>query len=227
MDRFHEDDRNPIRTLLAAPGDDDAEFETSAGETAPTAPGSADSYSFDRLDLPQGMKVDAGGFGTAGEWCLKAGLNQGELNGVLASYSRALVDPDTATPEQQGLLQRARDTLLHHGPASDFRVLVRWPDYLGLAIDEALAPVALSSAYEETARRLRAIAREHVQGFATPGGVGWRDLGDALAPPEVAGLTGLLYLYNRFIAEITIAVVRLKQALSGDASAVENKFPVD
>lgn len=137
----------------------------------------------------------------------------------------ALVDPDTATPEQQGLLHRARDTLLHHGPASDFRVLVRWPDYLGPAIEEALAPVALGSAYEETARRLRAIAREHVQGFATPGGVAWRELGDALSPPEVAGLTGLLYLYNRFIAEITIAVIRLKQGLSGDASAVENKFP--
>lgn len=109
MNRFHEDDRNPIRTLLADPGDDDAEFETSAGETAPAVPGSAGSYSFDRLDLPQGMNVDAKGFGTAGEWCLKAGLNQGELNGVLASYSRALVDPDWNSDEMNA--ERQRTTL--------------------------------------------------------------------------------------------------------------------
>lgn len=109
MNRSHEDDQTGIRTLLAAQDGDDAEFETSAGETAPAAPGSADGYSFERLDLPQGMNVDVGGFGTAGEWCLKAGLNQGELNGVLASYSRALVDPDWNSDERNA--ERQRTTL--------------------------------------------------------------------------------------------------------------------
>ena len=39
-------------------------------------------------------------------------------------------------------------------------------------------------------------------------------------------MTGLLFMYNRFIADITIAVIRLKQAFAGAADATENKFPV-
>lgn len=62
------------------------------------------------------------------------------------------------------------------------------------------------------AQRIRKIAREHVKGFDKPGGVGWRDMTDKLSPKQIAGLTGLLFLYNRFIADITIAIIRLKQA---------------
>jgi hypothetical protein len=51
-------------------------------------------------------------------------------------------------------------------------------------------------------------------------------LDDQLSGIESAGLTGLLFMYNRFIADITIAIIRLKQAFDGAESATENKFPV-
>lgn len=136
-----------------------------------------------------------------------------------------LVDPDRAPPEVQALLRRVRDAFLHHGPASDYRVLAAWPDYLEMAIEDALEPVALGAAFDETARRIRAVAREHVRGFAAPGGVGWRSIQDKLSPAEIAGITGLLFLYTRFIADVTISVIRLKQGFEGAGSATENKFP--
>ncbi len=137
-----------------------------------------------------------------------------------------LVDPDTATPDVQELLRRAKDTFLHHGPASDWRVLAAWPDFLKLGFDDALAPVALTAEFDETSRRIRAIAREHVRGFPTIGGVSRREMSEVLSPIEIAGLTGLLFMYNRFIADITIEVIRLKQAFSGAAAATKNYFPV-
>jgi hypothetical protein len=33
-------------------------------------------------------------------------------------------------------------------------------------------------------------------------------------------------MYNRFIADITIAIIRLRQAFDGVDSATENTFPV-
>jgi hypothetical protein len=48
----------------------------------------------------------------------------------------------------------------------------------------------------------------------------------SLSGPEIAGLTGVLFMYNRFIADITIAMIRVKQAFDGASSATENKFPV-
>ena len=82
----------------------------------------------------------------------------------------------------------------------------------GLPGDRAgvLKPVALTAEYEETTRRIRKIAREHIRGFDKLGGVSWRDLTDKLSPEQIAGLTGLLFLYNRFIADITVAVIRLR-----------------
>jgi hypothetical protein len=44
-----------------------------------------------------------------------------------------LVDPDTATVPVQTQLARVRDLFLHHGPASDYRVLANWPEYLEIA----------------------------------------------------------------------------------------------
>jgi hypothetical protein len=134
-----------------------------------------------------------------------------------------LIDPDGASERVQLLLREIRDASLHHGPASDYRVLAAWPDYLEIAL-ESLKPVALTAEYEETTRRIRKIAREHIRGFDKLGGVSWRDLTDKLSPEQIAGLTGLLFLYNRFIADITVAVIRLKQGFDGAADATQNKF---
>jgi hypothetical protein len=135
-----------------------------------------------------------------------------------------LLDPDQADARTQAILRDLRDASLHHGPASDYRVLGRWPDYLELALKDALEPVVLSAEYEETARRIRRIAREHIKGFDGIGGVAWRDMTDKLSPEQVAGLTGLLFVYNRFIADITIAIIRLKQAFTNAEEATENKY---
>jgi hypothetical protein len=64
--------------------------------------------------------------------------------------------------------------------------------------------------------------------FGNPKGliVSRRQMSDSLSGPEIAGLTGLLFMYNCFIAEITIAMIRVKQAFDGASSATENKFPV-
>lgn len=137
-----------------------------------------------------------------------------------------LVDPDSAPRDVQHLLRDARDVLLHHGPASDYRVLAAWPDLLRIAVDDVLAPVALTSEYDETTRRIRQIAREEVAGLPGVGGVSRRDLEGSMRPTDVAGLTGVLFMYNRFIADITVAIIRLQQAFDGAESAVENKFPV-
>jgi hypothetical protein len=136
-----------------------------------------------------------------------------------------LIDPDTTTPDVQQLLRQVRDLSLHHGPASDYRVLAAWPDYLRIAIDESLAPVTLTAEYDETTRRIRKIARDHVAGFPALGGIARRAMDNKLSGIESAGLTGLLFMYNRFIADITVAIIRLKQAFDGSESATDNKFP--
>jgi hypothetical protein len=135
-----------------------------------------------------------------------------------------LIDPDAAPLHVQELLRRAQDLLLHHAPMSDYRVLAAWPDFLRIAVEDILAPVALTAEYEETARQILAIARTHVAGFSQVGGVSRRQMSNSLSKPEIAGLTGLLFMYNRFIADITIAMIRVKQALAGASSATENKF---
>jgi hypothetical protein len=137
-----------------------------------------------------------------------------------------LIDPDLATLDVQELMRQVKDLFLHHAPASDYRVLAAWPDFLRIAVEDILTPVALTAEHEETARRIRAIARKHVAGFSNVGGVSRRRMGDSLSGPESAGLTGLLFMYNRFIADITIAIIRLKQAFDGASSATENRFPV-
>jgi hypothetical protein len=138
-----------------------------------------------------------------------------------------LIDLDAAPERTQLILRDIRDAFLHHGPASDYRVLGAWPDYLEIAYKDSLAPVALTAEYEETARRIRKIARDHIKGFDAPGGVAWRDMTDKLSSEQIAGLTGLLFMYNRFIADITIAIIRLKQAFDGPIDATENKYTND
>lgn len=135
-----------------------------------------------------------------------------------------LVDLGATEDSVQQVLKDIRDAFLHHAPASDYRVLAAWPDYLEIAYREALQPVALTTEFEQTTWRIRNIAREHVKGFEGVGGVAWRDMTEKLTPEQIAGLTGLLFLYNRFVADMTVAIIRLKQAFSGAEDATANKF---
>ena len=137
-----------------------------------------------------------------------------------------LLDPDEASPEVQTLFARVTDLHFHHGASSDYRVLAAWPDYLRLALDGALEPVVRTEEYDAVARALLVRARELARGFPSPVGIGREALADACSPSEIAGLTGLLFMYQRFICDVTIDMVRLKQALDGPEAAVTSPFPV-
>ena len=140
--------------------------------------------------------------------------------------SLQLVDPDTAPPETQKLFKRVTDSHWHHGPSSDYRVLANWPDYLRFALDHALEPVVRTEEYDAVARYLLVRARELVRGFPTPAGVGSDELADSCSPSEIAGLTGLLFMYQRFICDVTIDMIRLKQAFDGSEAAAASPFPI-
>jgi hypothetical protein len=136
-----------------------------------------------------------------------------------------LVDPDTAPPEVQSLLKRATDVHFHHGAASDFRVLANWPDLLRLALDQVLEPVVRTEEYDAVARALLVQAREQIRGFPTLAGVSQYELADLCSPSELAGLSGLLFMYQRFISDVTIDMIRLKQAFDGPQAATTSPFP--
>ena len=137
-----------------------------------------------------------------------------------------LVDPDEASPEVQALLQRVTDSHYHHGPSSDYRALANWPDYLKLALDGTLEPVVRTEGYDALARALLVRARELVRGFPTPAGIGRDALADSCSPSEIAGLTGLLFMYQRFICDVTIDMIRLKQGFDGPEAATASPFPL-
>jgi hypothetical protein len=137
-----------------------------------------------------------------------------------------LVDPDTAPPEVQSLLKRATDLHFHHGAASDFRVLANWPDCLRLALDQVLEPVVRTEEYDAVARALLVQAREQIRGFPAPAGVSQDDLAEMCSPLELAGLSGLLFMYQRFISDVTIDMIRLKQAFDGPEAATASPFPI-
>jgi len=137
-----------------------------------------------------------------------------------------LVDPDTASPEVQTLFKRVTDLHFHHGPSSDYRVLANWPEYLQLALDETLEPVIRTEAYDATGRTLLGEARELIRGFPSSAGIGRSELSELCTPPEIAGLNGLLFMYQRFICDVTIDMVRLKQAFDGSEAAAASPFPV-
>ncbi len=69
-------------------------------------------------------------------------------------------------------------------------------------------------------------ARELARGFPSPAGVGREALADSCSPSEIAGLTGLLFMYQRFICDVTIDMVRLKRALDGPEAATVSPFPI-
>ncbi len=140
--------------------------------------------------------------------------------------SLRLVDPDEASPEVQELFERVTDSHFHHGPSSDYRVLAAWPEYLRLALDEALEPVVRTEEYDAVARALLMRARELARGFPAPAGIGREALAEKCSPSEIAGLTGLLFMYQRFICDVTIDMIRLKQALDGPEAAAASPFPI-
>src|SRR5258708_21089752 len=129
-----------------------------------------------------------------------------------------LIDPDVAVPDAQELWRQAKDLFLYHAPASDYRVLAAWPDVLRIAVEDILTPVALTAEYEETARRIRAIARKHVAGFSDVGGVSRRQMSNSLSGPGISWLSGLLFIDNRFTAHPPTALVSVKPRLSRRAS---------
>ncbi len=137
-----------------------------------------------------------------------------------------LVDPNTASPEVQALLKRATDLHFHHGAASDFRVLANWPDLLRLALDQVLEPVVRTEEYDAVARALLVQAREQIRGFPTPAGVSQDVLAETCSPSELAGLSGLLFMYQRFISDVTIDMIRLKQAFDGPEAVTTSTFPI-
>jgi hypothetical protein len=137
-----------------------------------------------------------------------------------------LVDPDTASDEVKGLFRRVMELHYHHGPSSDYRVLGQWPDYLGIALDTVIAPVVRGETYDLAARHLIAEARAWVRELPSPCGIHRSELEHRCSPAELAGLTGLLFMYQRFIADITIDIIRLKQAFEGKEAAGRSPFPV-
>lgn len=138
----------------------------------------------------------------------------------------ALVDPDGAPREAQALFKRVTDLHFHHGASSDYRVLANWPEYLWLGLDQALEPVIRTEPYDALGRALLVRARALIRGCPAPAGVGRADLAEVCSGSEIAGLTGLLFMYRRFTCEVIIDMIRLKQALNGREAAVASPFPI-
>jgi hypothetical protein len=135
-----------------------------------------------------------------------------------------MVDPRTVSPRVGELLGRVTDMHLHHGPSSDFRVLANWPDFLQVALDDVLAPVVRTAPYEATAHALLTRAREQVRGLPAAAGLGPDAALTVCTETEVAAVTGLLFLFQRFIVDVTIDMVRCAQALDGPTAAT-SPFP--
>lgn len=137
-----------------------------------------------------------------------------------------LLDPGTASEHVTGLLTRVAELHLHHAPSSDFRVLAGWPDFLQVALDDVLGPVVRTPPYETTALALLGRARAHVRGFPGPAGLLPEQALTVCTEAEVAAVTGLLALFQRFILDITIDMIRCTQALDGRQAAASSPFPV-
>ena len=152
-----------------------------------------------------------------------APISRGTPEGV--SLMHHLVDETTASAEVLALYQRIKDLHCHHGPSSDYRLLANYPDYLAHALDDVIAPVARSADYDAKQRELIVEARAWVRTLPGPVGPGAEALLATCSPRDIAGLTGLLFMYQRFIADVTIDIIRLKQAFDGDEAAGRSPFP--
>ena len=109
----------------------------------------------------------------------------------------------------------------------NYRVLANWPEYLELELDEVLAPTVRSEPYDAKARELVIEARRLVQAFPSPAAIAPDAIADVATPAEISAITGLLALYQRFIADVTIDVLMLKRALDGREAAAASPFPLD
>lgn len=137
-----------------------------------------------------------------------------------------LIDPAQASVDVQKLLRRVADIHYHHGPASDFRVLAHWPDLLETVTERILSPVVRTELYDAKARELVTRARELAQHLPEPVGAERTELASICTPAELAGLTGVLFMYQRFIADITISIVHVTECLDGPVAASRSHFPV-
>lgn len=152
-----------------------------------------------------------------------ASIPRGQPDGVAPLQ---LVDPDTASPEVQALFERVTELHFHHGASSDYRVLANWPDYLRFALDHVLEPVIRTEEYDAVVRSLLIQSRELVRGFPSPAGIGPDTLADSCSPSEIAAVTGLLFMFQRFVCDVTIDMILLKQAFDGPEAAATSPFPI-
>jgi hypothetical protein len=152
---------------------------------------------------------------------VRSAINEGRnLMTVRAPISKfPQVDQGDASGELAEIYDDIRFTLRMPWVPFAIRVLSLFPAFVPAAWQK-LKP-QISTAYAEKGADL---VRE--AGFSDVGGVSRRQMSDSLSEPEIAGLTGLLFMYNSFIADITIAMIRVKQALDGASSATANKFSV-
>ena len=132
-----------------------------------------------------------------------------------------LVDPRQVSDRVARLLRRVTDLHLHHGPSSDFRVLANWPDFLEMVLDDVLGPVVRTALYEATGQALLTHARARVQELPVAAGPGPQQALQVCTPAETAAITGLLFLFQRFILD-TIAMMRATQALDGRETATSS-----
>ena len=137
-----------------------------------------------------------------------------------------MVDPRDVSDRVAGLLTRVTDLHRHHGPSSDFRVLAAWPDFLEVALDDVLGPVVRTRPYEITALDLLDRARVVVREFPAAAGLSPEQALAVCTEAEVAAVTGLLFLFQRFILDVTIDMIRCTQALDGRRAAVSSPFSV-
>lgn len=131
-----------------------------------------------------------------------------------------MVDPAAAGPRVAALLRRVAALHFHHGPASDFRALANWPDVLEVVTEDALAPVVRTPAYEATALALLDRARAQVRALPEPAGISSARAREVCTAAEIAAVTGVLFMFQRFILDVTIDMIRCAQALDGEAAAV-------
>nr|ALI16500.1 haloalkanoic acid dehalogenase [Halomonas utahensis] len=152
---------------------------------------------------------------------LEASIPDGKPDGM--DPTAPLVDATKASTEVQGDEKEVADLHYHHGPASDFQALFNWPDVLQVVTDEVLAPVADTEQYDADSRELVTDAPELVEGLPGSAGVQRSELMSMLTPNEEAGLTGVLFTYQRFIADITISIIHITECLDGAEAASDSQ----
>lgn len=138
-----------------------------------------------------------------------------------------MVDPATVDSRLTALLRRVAHLHLHHGPASDFRALATWPDILEVVTEDVLAPVVRTAAYESCALGLLDRARTEVRGLATPAGISADQAGEVCTDAEIAAVTGVLFMFQRFILDVTIDLIRVGQAFDVDASGLPSPYSIE